>query len=75
MKILLGDSEVTIAAELGKTSHTIRNILDLSRGDVIMLNSGPQDPISVMVQKVPKFLGIAGVVEGNRAVQINSLVS
>jgi len=75
LKILLGDSEVTIAAELGKTSHTIRNILDLSRGDVIMLNSGPQDPISVMVQKVPKFLGIAGVVEGNRAVQINSLVS
>ena len=75
LKTLLGESEVTLAAELGKTSHTIRSILDLNKGDVVMLNSGPQDPIPVMVEKVPKFLGIAGVVAGNRAVRINSLVS
>ena len=75
LKTLLGESEVTLAAELGKTSHTIRSILDLNKGDVVMLNSGPQDPISVMVEKIPKFLGIAGVVAGNRAVRINSLVN
>jgi len=75
LKGLLNESEVTIAAELGRTSHTVRNILDLNRGDVIMLNTGPQDLISVMVEKVPKFLGNAGVVAGNRAVQISSRVS
>ena len=75
LKVLLGESEVTITAELGKTSHTIRSILDLNRGDVVMLDSGPQDPVSVMVEKVPKFFGIAGVVAGNRAVRINSIVS
>jgi len=75
LKVLLNETEVTIAAELGKTSHTVRNILNLSRGDVIMLNTGPQDLIPVMVEKIPKFLGNAGVVAGNRAVQINSLVS
>ena len=75
LKALLGESEVTISAELGKIPHTIRSILDLNRGDVIMLNSGPQDPVSVMVEQIPKFIGIAGVVGGNRAVRINSLVS
>ncbi len=75
LKVLLSESEVTIAAELGKTSHTVRNILNLNKGDVIMLNTGPQDPVSVMVETIPKFLGIPGVVAGNRAVQINSLVS
>ena len=75
LKRLLNESEVTIAAELGRTSHTVRNILGLNRGDVIMLDTGPQDLISVMVEKVPKFLGNAGVVAGNRAVQISSLVS
>ena len=75
LKVLLNETEVTIAAELGKISHTIRDILDLNRGDVIMLNTGPQDLIPVMVEKIPKFLGNAGVVAGNRAVQINSLVS
>ena len=74
LTVLLNETEVTIAAELGRTSHTIRNILDLNRGDVIMLNTGPQDLIPVMVQKIPKFLGNAGVVAGNRAVQINSLI-
>ncbi len=74
VKILLSESEVTIAAELGKTSHTVRNILNLNTGDVIMLNTGPQDFISVMVEKVPKFVGVPGVVAGNRAVQINSFV-
>jgi len=74
LKVLLNESEVTIAAELGRTSHTIRNILELNRGDVIMLNTGPRDLISVMVEKIPKFIGVPGVVAGNRAVQINSLV-
>ena len=74
LKVLLNESNVTITAELGRASHTVRNILDLNKGDVIMLNSGPQDLIPVMVQKVPKFLCAAGVVAGNRAVQINSLI-
>jgi len=74
LNVLLGESEVSITAELGRTYHSVRNILDLNRGDVIMLNTGPQDSISVMVEAVPKFLGLPGIVAGNRAVQINSLV-
>ena len=75
METLLSETEVTIAAELGRTSHTVRNVLDLGEGDVIMLNTGPQDLISVLVEKVPKYLGAAGVVGGSRAVQINSLIT
>ena len=75
LEALLNESTVTITAELGRASHTVRNILDLNRGDVIMLDTGPQDLVPVMVEKIPKFLGNAGVVAGNRAVQINSLVS
>jgi len=74
LKGLLNESEVTITAELGRSSHTVGNILDLNKGDVIMLDTGPQDLIPVMVEKVPKFFGNAGIVAGNRAVQINSLI-
>ncbi len=75
LKVLLAETEVTVSAELGRTLHTVRNILDLSEGDVVMLNTGPQDLISVMIEQVPKYLGAAGVVAGNRAVQIDSLVT
>ena len=74
LKVLLDETEVTIAAELGRISHTVRNILDLNRGDVIMLDTGPHDLVPVTVERVPKFLGNAGIVAGNRAVQINSLI-
>ena len=73
MKVLLGESQVTIAAELGRTSHTVREILNLEKGDIVMLNTGPHDPVTVQIEQVPKFLGTAGVVAGNRAVQIDSL--
>jgi flagellar motor switch protein FliM len=38
--------------------------------DILKLNSGPEDPIVVTVEDVPKFYGSPGVVKGNRAVQI-----
>jgi len=70
---LLSDTEVTVSVELGKSSWRVRDVLNLKEGDVIRLNTGPQNPIAVMVEKVPKMLGIPGVVAGNRAVQVTEL--
>jgi flagellar motor switch protein FliM len=70
---LLSDTEVTLSVELGKSSWRVRDVLNLKEGDIIRLDTGPQSPIAVMVEKVPKMLGIPGVVAGNRAVQVTEL--
>ncbi|MCF8143244.1 MAG: flagellar motor switch protein FliM [Deltaproteobacteria bacterium] len=70
---LLSDTEVTLSVELGKSSWRVRDVLNLKEGDVIRLNTGPQSPIAVMIEKIPKMLGIPGVVAGNRAVQVTEL--
>jgi len=70
---LLSDTEVTVSVELGKSSWRVRDVLNLKEGDIIRLNTGPQNPIAVMIEKVPKMLGIPGVVAGNRAVQVTEL--
>ena len=67
---LLKDSSVTVAAELGRTVQTVRDILNFEVDDILKLNSGPEDPIVVTVEDVPKFYGSPGVIKGNRAVQI-----
>jgi len=70
---LLSDTEVTLSVELGKSSWRVGDVLNLKEGDIIRLDTGPNNPIPVMIEKIPKMAGFPGVVAGNRAVQITEL--
>ncbi len=72
---LLKKTKVKITAELGtSTNHAVRDLLNLKLGDVIKLNTGPRDPVTIAVEEIPKYLGFPGVIKGNRAVQISELL-
>ena len=70
---LLKNTNITVIAELGRTAYTIRDILNLQLGDIIKLNTCPQDFITINVQEVPKYQGVPGIAKGNRAVQVTRL--
>ena len=72
---LLQDTPVTLIAELGRTSKTVRHLLDLHVDDIINLDKGPEDLITINVDRVPKFMGYPGVIKGNRAVEITKLMT
>jgi flagellar motor switch protein FliM len=74
LAVLLKETRVHLVVELGRTVSTIGRILQLEQGDIIKINSGPQDPVVVKVEGIPKYLGAPGVVKGNRAVQISNLI-
>lgn len=67
---LLDDTEVSLVAELGQSVHTFKDLLNLQVNDIFTLDSGPQDPITVKVESIPKFIGYPGIIKGNRAVEI-----
>ncbi len=71
---LLGRTEVNIVAELGTMVYSVEEILNFEVGDIIRLNTGPQNNVTMSIERVPKFLGMPGVVKGNKAVQINELI-
>ncbi len=71
---LLRDTPVTLTAELGRTTRTIRHLLEMKVDDVIQLDKGPEDLIALAIDNVPKYLGYPGVIKGNRAVQIAELL-
>jgi flagellar motor switch protein FliM len=75
LKELLKDTTVTVIAELGKTTQTVRDLLNLQVEDVIKLKAGPDDPISISVDQVPKYQGYPGIIKGNRAVEIVKLLN
>ena len=74
LAFLMKDTTVHIVAELGRTTHTIGQILGMEKGDVVKINTGPQDALVMNVEGVPKYLGMPGVVKGNRAVQVTELI-
>ncbi|NNF99222.1 MAG: flagellar motor switch protein FliM [Desulfobacteraceae bacterium] len=74
IKQLLKKTDVNIIAELGKNKYSVRDILSFDVDDVIKLNTGPEDLVTLKVEHVPKFLGMPGVVKGSRAVQISALI-
>ena len=74
LTVLLKDTHVDMVAEMGKTVQTIGQILELETDDIIKLNTGPQDPVTIKVQGIPKYLGMPGIIKGNRAVQVTDLI-
>ena len=75
LKELLKDTRVTIIAELGRTQQTVRELINLQVEDVIKLNAGPDDLISISIDQVPKYRGYPGVIKGNRAAEIAELIN
>jgi len=67
---LLSQSQITVSGELGRSIQNVQEILNLQIDDVLSLNTGPQDPVTVRIENVPKFHGHPGVYKGNSSVQI-----
>jgi flagellar motor switch protein FliM len=72
---LLRDTEVQLIAELGMTTRSIGQILEMEIDDVVRINTGPQDPVTIRIEGVPKYTGMPGVVKGNRAVQVDNIIT
>ena len=71
---LLRDTQVEMRAELGITTRSIGQILEMEKDDIVRINTGPKDPVIIKIEGVPKYMGMPGVVNGNRAVQVTDLI-
>ena len=74
LQALISETDVTVVSELGRTHHTVRDLLNLEVNDIIRLDRGPADPLNVNVENVAKYRGFPGIVKGNRAVQLTELI-
>ncbi|MFY7929077.1 MAG: flagellar motor switch protein FliM [Oligoflexus sp.] len=59
-----------LVVKLGEASIQVRDLLNLEVGDIIQLDTDATMPLNVMVEGVPKFKGIPGLLRGNRAIRV-----
>ncbi len=61
---------VEFMAELGTTTLTLRDVLNMKKGDVIPLEQDAEAPLTLFIEGVPKFRCIPGTYRNNLVVKI-----
>ncbi len=72
---MLFDIPLQISAELGRTSMSIREILQLAPGSVIELNKLAGEPVDLLVNGKLVAKGEVVVADGNFAVRITEIIA
>lgn len=68
-------SEVCLKACLGKAQITIGDLINLEKGDVIVLDKKIEEPLEVYIEDVPKILGKLGIFKNHIAIQIEKFLT
>ncbi len=69
----LNHARLPITVELGSTTITVGELLDLREGDVIRLDRAAEGELPVRAGKRARFVGRPGTLGGNRAIQVTGL--
>ncbi len=70
----LRSSEVHILVNLGNTTMSVGDLVNLNVGDVLPLTQDADGELDVIIEGVPKLKCLFGVSRGNRAVQITRYI-
>jgi flagellar motor switch protein FliM len=68
------DLELEVASVVGKTSLTIRDLLQLQRGDVLCLDKPAESDLSIQIDNKTKMAGRSGLVGRKKAVKITRII-
>ena len=64
------EAPLDVSVEMGNAGISLRELLDLTVGDTIMLDKPSSGELLVKVEGMPKFNCVPGIRHGNKAIQI-----
>lgn len=68
------DTKVNLRARLHKSKATMRDLLRMKEGEILLTGHRIDDFIMMDVERIPKFQAVLGVNEGHRVVQIAKII-
>lgn len=74
IETLIAKAKVPIKAVLGESTISVNDFVNLQKGDIIKLNSGIEDELTVYVGNIEKFKALPGSAADNYAVRVTSIV-
>lgn len=74
LQVLIGGAGVTVEANLGTAELSLRDVLNLSAGDIIRLNSSGDDIVSLSVDGKERFKGEIGLRRFRKSIKITEII-
>lgn len=74
LQALLGGAMVTISAELGKSQLTLKELLDLDRGDILRLDRPADDSVVLNIDGRNKFVGRIGLHRYRKTIKVTEII-
>ncbi len=74
MELGISQSKINMTAVVGGSNITVSELMNLQKGDIILLNKKIEDPIEIYVENQVKFRAKPGVKKKNVAIMITELV-
>lgn len=71
---LISKAKIPIKAVLGNSSISVGDFANLQKGDIIKLDSGIEDELTVYVGNIKKFKALPGSADDNYAVRVTSII-
>lgn len=71
----LQECHLPIAVRLGTATVTVKDVLNFSPGDVVLLDQRPGDPLDCFVEGYKKFQGSPGIFKGNHACRVTKVLA
>jgi flagellar motor switch protein FliM len=71
----LQDTEVEMSVDLGKTFLSVRELLNMKAGDILVLQKGVQGRLTAKVEGIPKFEGFAGKSRSKKVFRVENMIS
>jgi flagellar motor switch protein FliM len=63
-----------VSVELGQAVIHVEDLMNFALGDVVLLDKSYGDPVLASIEGIPKFTGMPGVVKGQQALQVVSVI-
>lgn len=74
LQLHLNKTYLPVIAELGNSEITVKELLELSEGDVIVLDKSVKEGLAVKVGEKVKFVGTPGKIKNKLAVRISDVI-
>lgn len=71
---LIAKAKIPIKAVLGNSTISVNDFVNLQKGDIIKLDSGIEDELTVFVGNIKKFKALPGSASDNYAVRVTSII-
>ena len=71
----LKETVVEMKVDLGRTHLSIRDLLNLKEGDILILDNTYRTPLTALVEEIPKFHGYAGQSNNRKVYKIEEALS